>query len=48
MPDTDLIPGESFGDDDGDPEGASVSLFDEGSDEWIDSDEGNWNDERGE
>lgn len=37
MPDTDLIPGESFGDHDVDPEDPSPSLFDEGSDEWIDT-----------
>ena len=40
MPETDLIPGESFGDHDDDPEGASPSLLDEGTDEVETSEQG--------
>jgi hypothetical protein len=40
MPDPDLYVGEEFGDNDRDPEDPSPSLFDEQSDEWIDTEGG--------
>jgi hypothetical protein len=40
MPDTDLVPGETFGDNDPDPEDHSPALLDEGTDEVIETDDG--------
>ena len=39
MPETDLIVGEAFGDNDIDPEDPSPCQFDEGNGEWSDADE---------
>ena len=39
MPDPDLYEGEQFGDNDPDPEDASPSLLDEGTDEVIETDD---------